>query len=199
MVDELQDAYEVVVVGGGAAGLNGALMLGRSRRSVVVLDSGAPQSLAESISDTLVVVRPSVPDDLAELWKRFLASFRGQGVNLEMLEVRPKQNIILTKIPLDEMNTMDGIHLQKIKRKDQTLIPHPLNSDLRPPAWRCPEVDNNLATLKQFVLIVDFHQLKGSSRTPPFFLCHLDIRIINMLLHPRLAGSGSLHSLKCRF
>ncbi|MGO2825421.1 MAG: NAD(P)/FAD-dependent oxidoreductase [Brachybacterium alimentarium] len=35
---------DVVVIGGGAAGLNGALMLARSRRSVVVIDSGDPRN-----------------------------------------------------------------------------------------------------------------------------------------------------------
>ncbi len=42
MTDQLENSYDVVVVGGGAAGLNGALMLARSRRSVAVIDSGAP-------------------------------------------------------------------------------------------------------------------------------------------------------------
>lgn len=45
MADELGDnRFDVVVIGGGAAGLNGALMLARSRRSVVVIDSGAPRN-----------------------------------------------------------------------------------------------------------------------------------------------------------
>ena len=35
---------DAVVIGGGAAGLNAALMLGRSRRSVVVVDSGTPRN-----------------------------------------------------------------------------------------------------------------------------------------------------------
>lgn len=44
MTETLQDAYDVVVIGGGAAGLNGALMLARSRRSVVVVDAGSPRN-----------------------------------------------------------------------------------------------------------------------------------------------------------
>ena len=44
MTDRLADSYDVVVVGGGAGGLSGALMLGRSRRSVVVIDAGAPRN-----------------------------------------------------------------------------------------------------------------------------------------------------------
>ncbi|WP_232662750.1 NAD(P)/FAD-dependent oxidoreductase [Pseudonocardia sp. TRM90224] len=43
--DELPGTtVDAVVVGGGAAGLNGALMLARSRRSVVVIDSGTPRN-----------------------------------------------------------------------------------------------------------------------------------------------------------
>ncbi|MFD3805580.1 NAD(P)/FAD-dependent oxidoreductase [Streptomyces sp. NPDC058619] len=38
------EPYEVVVVGGGAAGLAGALTIVRARRSVLVLDSGSPRN-----------------------------------------------------------------------------------------------------------------------------------------------------------
>lgn len=44
MTDQVKDAYDVVVIGGGAAGLNGALQLARSRRSVLVVDAGQPRN-----------------------------------------------------------------------------------------------------------------------------------------------------------
>ncbi len=44
----MSERYDVVVVGGGAAGLAGAVALARSRRSVLVVDSGEPRNAPAS-------------------------------------------------------------------------------------------------------------------------------------------------------
>jgi thioredoxin reductase len=44
----MDESYDVVVVGGGAAGLAGALALARSRRSVLVVDAGDPRNAPAS-------------------------------------------------------------------------------------------------------------------------------------------------------
>ncbi|MGV9765342.1 NAD(P)/FAD-dependent oxidoreductase [Micromonospora tulbaghiae] len=41
---ELREDYEVLVIGGGAAGLSGGLMLARARRSVLVVDAAEPRN-----------------------------------------------------------------------------------------------------------------------------------------------------------
>src|SRR4051812_2274907 len=40
----MDERYDVVVIGGGAAGLSGALALARARRRVLVIDAGEPRN-----------------------------------------------------------------------------------------------------------------------------------------------------------
>ncbi|WP_305784320.1 NAD(P)/FAD-dependent oxidoreductase [Symbioplanes lichenis] len=84
MTDELQDAYDVIVAGGGAAGLNGALMLARSRRSVAVIDAGAPRN-APAAGIHGLLGRENMPP--AELLETGRAEVRGYGAHVVTGEI----------------------------------------------------------------------------------------------------------------
>ncbi|MBB4705737.1 NAD(P)/FAD-dependent oxidoreductase [Sphaerisporangium siamense] len=85
MTDLREDGYDVVVAGGGAAGLNGALMLARARRSVVVIDGGAPRNApAEGVHGLLG--REGTPP--AELLERGREEVRGYGGQVVSGEIR---------------------------------------------------------------------------------------------------------------
>ncbi|WP_432278226.1 NAD(P)/FAD-dependent oxidoreductase [Nocardia carnea] len=74
--DSLDNDYDVVVAGGGAAGLNGALMLARSRRTVAVIDAGEPRNApADGVHGLLA--RDGMPP--AELLARGRAEVRSYG------------------------------------------------------------------------------------------------------------------------
>ncbi|MCI3223037.1 NAD(P)/FAD-dependent oxidoreductase [Streptomyces sp. NP-1717] len=78
------NAYDAVVIGGGAAGLNGALMLARSRRSVAVIDSGTPRNApADGVHGLLG--QEGVPP--AELLRRGREEVRGYGGTVATGEV----------------------------------------------------------------------------------------------------------------
>ncbi|MFB8279200.1 NAD(P)/FAD-dependent oxidoreductase [Nocardia colli] len=76
MTEQLKNGYDVVVVGGGAAGLSGALMLGRARRSVLVIDAGSPRNAPAAGVHGLLARDGMSPSELVE---RGQAEVRGYG------------------------------------------------------------------------------------------------------------------------
>jgi thioredoxin reductase len=80
----IDDAYDVVVIGGGAAGLNGALMLARARRSVLVVDAGAPRNAPAHAVHGLLGHDGTPP---AELLTRGRAEVRSYGGEVATGEV----------------------------------------------------------------------------------------------------------------
>ena len=71
--------YDVVVVGGGAAGLSAALVLGRARRRVAVIDAGEPRN-APAAHMQGFLSRDGMPP--AELLAAARAEVRGYGVEI---------------------------------------------------------------------------------------------------------------------
>jgi thioredoxin reductase/SAM-dependent methyltransferase len=66
---------EVIVVGGGAAGLSAALTLGRARRSVLVLDAGRPRNAPAAGVHTFLSREGVAPLDLLAIGRREVESY----------------------------------------------------------------------------------------------------------------------------
>ncbi|MGY5765837.1 NAD(P)/FAD-dependent oxidoreductase [Brachybacterium sp. DNPG3] len=71
------DVVDVAVLGGGAAGLNGALMLARSRRSVVVIDAGDPRNAPADGVHGLLGNEGTPPSELLARGRREVREYGG--------------------------------------------------------------------------------------------------------------------------
>jgi thioredoxin reductase len=76
-----ENSYDVLVVGGGAAGLNAALMLGRARRRVVVVDGGSPRNAPAEHMHGFLSRDGLPPSELLKIGREELA-----GYGVEVLE-----------------------------------------------------------------------------------------------------------------
>ena len=87
MTDQLRDSYDVVVAGGGAAGLNGALMLARSQRTVVVIDAGDPRNAPAAGVHGLLARDGMPPAELLNRGRAEVRRYGGQVVRGEIQDV----------------------------------------------------------------------------------------------------------------
>jgi thioredoxin reductase len=76
---EVIGMYDVVIVGGGPAGLSAALVLGRARRRVAVVDSGEPRNAAAHESHGFLTRDGAPPAELLRLGR---AEATGYGVEV---------------------------------------------------------------------------------------------------------------------
>ncbi|MGH2719417.1 MAG: NAD(P)/FAD-dependent oxidoreductase [Actinomycetota bacterium] len=84
MSDGLRDGYDAVVIGGGAAGLSGALMLARSLRSVLVVDGGEPRNRPASGVHGLLGHDGIPPAQLLERGRAEVRRYGGEIVSGEV-------------------------------------------------------------------------------------------------------------------
>ncbi|GAA2499627.1 NAD(P)/FAD-dependent oxidoreductase [Streptomyces gobitricini] len=80
---------DALVIGGGAAGLNGALMLARSRRSVVVIDSGAPRNAPAGGVHGLLGLDGTPPTELLRRGREEVRRYGGLVVTGEVASAAP--------------------------------------------------------------------------------------------------------------
>src|SRR5690349_20398020 len=88
--DALADeTVDVVVIGGGAAGLNGALILARSLRSVVVIDSGSPRNAPAEAVHGFIVFDGTPPAEILQRGREQVSLYGGRVVHGQVVSAEP--------------------------------------------------------------------------------------------------------------
>src|SRR5687768_1837044 len=115
-------SYDVVVVGGGAAGLSAALVLGRARRRVAVIDGGSPRNAPAAHmhgflsrdgmppSELLATGRAEVAGYGVDLMNGLVESIElGFSVRLSAGEVVRARRILVATGSRDELPNIPGV------------------------------------------------------------------------------------------
>lgn len=89
----MKDIYDVVVVGGGAAGLAGAVALGRSRRSVLVVDAGEQRNAPAEAMHNYLGREGMNPLELVAVGRDELAVYGGEVVKARVTDVQPEADV----------------------------------------------------------------------------------------------------------
>ena len=80
-------AYEVIVIGGGAAGLSAALVLGRSRRHTLVVDAGEPRNAPSAHMQGYLTRDGMPPSDFLATGREEIARYGVELVRDRVVEV----------------------------------------------------------------------------------------------------------------
>ena len=88
MSTENERGVDVVVIGGGAAGLSGALVLARARRSVVVIDAGQPRNAPAAGVHGFLTREGTPPAELLATGRAEVEGYGGRIVRGEVTTAR---------------------------------------------------------------------------------------------------------------
>lgn len=117
--------HEVIVIGGGAAGLSAAVALGRSRRSVLVIDAGEPRNAPAAGVHNFLSREGTAPEELLTAGRAEVAQYGGEVrrgratgaartdegfmVTLEDGSRTTARRLVVTTGLVDELPEVDGL------------------------------------------------------------------------------------------
>jgi len=83
----MENSWDVIIAGGGPAGLSAALMLGRARRRVLVIDAGSPRNRFAAHMHGVLGHEGRAPGELRERGRAEAASYGVEFADAEVVEV----------------------------------------------------------------------------------------------------------------
>jgi thioredoxin reductase len=86
---EANTSYDVVIIGGGAAGLSAALVLGRARRRVAVVDAGAPRNAPAAHMQGYLSRDGMPPSELLATGRAEIAAYGVELINGTVNQIEP--------------------------------------------------------------------------------------------------------------
>jgi thioredoxin reductase len=85
--------YDVIVVGGGPAGMNAALILGRCRRSVLMFDTGTQRNIKAEAMHGYLTRDGIPPSDFIQLGRSELRQYDVELVKNEIVSITKKKDV----------------------------------------------------------------------------------------------------------
>ena len=118
-----QHDYDVIIVGGGAAGLSAALVLGRARRRVAVIDAGAPRNAPAAHMQGFLSRDGMPPADFLSAGRDEVTGYGVEIVDDSVTRIQPEfavhlasgatlsaRRILVTTGVTDDLPAIPGVH-----------------------------------------------------------------------------------------
>jgi thioredoxin reductase len=89
VIEMVDQSYDVVIIGGGAAGLSAALVLGRARRRVAVIDAGSPRNKPAAHMQGFLSRDGMPPADLVAAGRAEVTSYGVEIIDDNVASIEP--------------------------------------------------------------------------------------------------------------
>lgn len=169
--------YDVVIIGGGAAGLSAALVLVRAHRTVLVIDNNKQSNLVSSAAHGVFTRDGTAPQEMYDIARRQLLGYKDFSLNNSIVMDIKKSNQFLVTLSDDVTVNAQSILLAQGVNYSLPNIPG-LQELWGNKVWHCPFCHGYEATNKKVLVIGDESKLAHSKQLIPLWTSNAQFELI---------------------